>query len=88
MTESEMIKTYEKALHGSVNFTTWVTGKVLCGKEAEISLALLERQYPEDFPAKMSAIKDWADQLCKQLGCTATIHVPSDIITFYPRSKA
>lgn len=72
---------------GGMNIQSWVAARVLYGKEATVSLALLENQYPDHFPAKMLAIKDWVDQLCKRLGCTATIHVASDVVTFYPRSK-
>ena len=66
-----------------LNYSNWVTAKVLCGKEATISLMLLEELYPPGIPA-IAAIKHWADALCKQLGCKATIHYGSDVITFYP----
>jgi len=69
-----------------MNFENWVGAKVLRGEEATISLALLERSYPPEVPA-LRAIQDWANQLCKRLGCAATIHVASDVVTFYPRSK-
>lgn len=69
-----------------MNFENWVGAKVRRGEEATISLALLERSYPPEVP-ELRAIQDWANQLCKRLGCTATIHVASDVVTFYPRSK-
>ncbi len=69
-----------------MNIEAWVVGEVANGREATISLALLERSYPPEVPA-LRAIQDWANQLCKRLGCTATIHAASDVVTFYPRSK-
>lgn len=69
-----------------MNLENWVSAKVLRGEEATISLALLERSYPPEVP-ELRATQYWADQLCKRLGCTATIHAASDVVTFYPRSK-
>jgi hypothetical protein len=66
-----------------MNYEAWIASQVLCGKDATISLALLEQAYPPEVPA-LRAIQDWAEQVCRNLGCTATIHVASDFVTFYP----
>lgn len=69
-----------------MSIEAWVVGEVINGREATVSLALLESRYPPEVPA-LRAIADWADGICKRIGCTSTIHVPSDVITFYPVSK-
>lgn len=63
----------------------WIANKVLNGQEATISLALLERGISLEAPA-LKVIRSWALKVCDRLGCTCTIHVPSDVITFYPKS--
>ncbi len=69
-----------------MNYSKWVESKVLFGREATISLAVLEKLYPEDFPA-IDAINIWAVQLSRELECRFVIYLKSDVITFYPRSK-
>jgi hypothetical protein len=69
-----------------MNIEAWVAGEVTNGREASIRLAMLESRYPPEIPA-LRAIADWADGICKRIGCTSTIHLPSDVITFYPVSK-
>jgi len=66
-----------------MNYTNWIAGKVFSGEEATISLSLLEMNIPNEVPA-LRVIEDWANEICKKLGCTATIHVGSDVVTFYP----
>jgi hypothetical protein len=63
-----------------VNIEAWIQNQVNSGKEAEISLALLERQMYEP------AIKNWIKSTAKKLDCTAVVHWASDVVTFYPRS--
>jgi hypothetical protein len=45
---------------------------------------LLEDRYPPEIPA-MLAIRDWAEGVCKRVGCEASIHIPSNVVTFYPK---
>ncbi len=42
-----------------MNYEAWIASQVLCGKDATISLALLEQAYPPEVPA-LRAIQDWA----------------------------
>ena len=71
-----------------MNYESFIAGHVMHGREATISLALLERGISKEVPA-LRALESWADGVCKRLGCTATIHVKSDVVTFYPgRAKA
>ena len=64
-----------------MNIEAWIQNQVAAGKEAEISLTLLERLMYEP------AIKHWIDSTAKKLGCKATIHWASNVVTFYPRAK-
>lgn len=64
----------------------WVASKVGCGEEATVSLALLERGLPDEIPS-LRFVENWAKQLASKLGCKATIHPASDVVTFYPVSK-
>jgi len=66
-----------------MSYTNWIASRVSAGEEATISLALLEMNIPNEVPA-LRVIEDWVDGVCKALGCTATIHAGSDIVTFYP----
>ena len=66
-----------------MNFEPWIASRVTNGRDATISLALLEQAYPDEVPA-LKAIQHWADQICRKIGCTATIHPASDVVTFYP----
>lgn len=66
-----------------MNYKTWIAGNVLHGKEASIKLGLLERGVPSGV-SDMHAIKWWAEDVCREFKCTATIHEASDCITFYP----
>ncbi len=66
-----------------MNYEAWIASQVLHGKDATISLALLEQAYPPEVPA-LKAIQHWAEQICRNLGCTTTIHATSDVVTFYP----
>jgi hypothetical protein len=66
-----------------MNFEAWITSQVTNGRDATISLALLEKAYPDEVPA-LRAIQHWADQICRKIGCTAIIHFASDVVTFYP----
>ena len=66
-----------------MNYEAWIASEVTNGRDATISLALLEQAYPDEVPA-LKAIRHWADQICRKIGCTATIHPASDVVTFYP----
>jgi hypothetical protein len=69
-----------------MNFENWISSKVNSGQEATISLALLERLFhsPPEVP-ELRAIEFWARGICHRIGCTASIYVSDDVITFYPR---
>ena len=58
----------------------WIQNQVNSGKEAEISLTLLERQMYEQ------EIKSWIKSTAKKLNCTAIVHWASNVVTFYPRT--
>ena len=66
-----------------MNYEAWIASEVTNGRDATISLALLEQAYPNEVPA-LRAIQHWTEQICRNLGCTATIHAASDVVTFYP----
>ena len=66
-----------------MNYEAWIASEVTNSRDATISLALLEQAYPDEVPA-LKAIQHWADQICRKIGCTATIHPASDVVTFYP----
>jgi len=66
-----------------MNYEAWIASQVTNGRDATISLALLEQAYPPEVPA-LRAIQHWSEQICRNLGCSATIHAPSDVVTFYP----
>lgn len=66
-----------------MNYEAWIASQVLYGRDATISLALLEKAYPDEVPA-LRAIQHWAKQICRKIGCTATIHAASGVVTFYP----
>ena len=63
-----------------MNYEAWIAEKVNSGKEATISLCLLEKLMYEP------SIKHWIESTAKKLGCKATIHWKSDVVTFYPVS--
>ena len=65
-----------------MNLIGFIKSKVMYGKEIDISLALLEKN-----GATLRDIEYWAKGICREIGCTATIHEPSDVITFYPVSR-
>ncbi len=65
-----------------MNIEAMISHNVCNGKEVEVSLALLERSMHNQ------AIKHWIDSTAKKLGCTATIHWKSDVVTFYQRGKS
>ena len=69
-----------------MNYESWISSKVNSGQEATISLALLEKLFnlPPGIP-ELLHIEFWAKGVCVRLGCTSKIHLPSDVITFYPR---
>ena len=69
-----------------MNIEAWVVGEVTNGREATISLALLEKSYPPEIPA-LRAVASWVEGVCRRIGCVATIHLATDVVTFYPRSK-
>ena len=64
------------------NFEEWIAEKVNRGEEATISLMVLESKMHEP------AIKHWIDSTAKKLGCKASIHWNSDVVTFYPVSAS
>ena len=64
-------------------YEDWIASQVTNGRDATISLALLEQAYPDEVPA-LRAIYRWAEQICRKIGCTAIIHTASDVVTFYP----
>jgi hypothetical protein len=66
-----------------MNYEAWIASQVTNGRDATISLSLLERAYSPEVPA-LKAIQHWAEQLCRKIGCTATIYAASDVVTFYP----
>jgi hypothetical protein len=69
-----------------MNIELWVACKVGCSEEATVSLALLETGLPDEIPS-LRFVENWAKQLASKLGCRATIHFASDVVTFYPVSK-
>ena len=69
-----------------MNIEAWVAGKVQHGEEATVSLALLEKGLPDEIPS-LRFVEHWTKQLAAKLGCKATIHIASDVVTFYPVSK-
>jgi hypothetical protein len=71
-----------------MNITAWINNEVNNGREATISLAVLENlfQAPAEI-SKLDLISYWAKNINIQLDCKSTIHLASDIITFYPRTK-
>ena len=69
-----------------MNIEAWVTSKVQRNEEATVSLALLEKGLPDEIPS-LRFVEHWAKQLAAKLGCKATIHIASDVVTFYPVSK-
>jgi hypothetical protein len=64
----------------------WVAIRIGMGEEATVSLALLEMGLPDEIPS-LRFVEHWTKQLAAKLGCKATIHVASDVVTFYPRSR-
>ena len=64
-------------------YEDWIASQVTNSRDATISLALLEQAYPPEVPA-LRAIQRWSEQICRNLGCMATIHAASDVVTFYP----
>jgi hypothetical protein len=66
-----------------MSIDAWVAGKVQSGEEATVSLALIETGLPDEIPA-LRFVEHWAKQLASKLGCKATIHFASDVVTFYP----
>ena len=66
-----------------MNFEAWIASQVTNGRDATISLALLEKAYPDEVPA-LRAIQHWTEQICRKIGCTAIIHFASDVVTVYP----
>jgi hypothetical protein len=64
----------------STNIESTIAQKVNNGLEASVSLALLEKLMYEP------TIKHWIENTAKKLGCKATIHWASDVVTFYPVS--
>lgn len=66
-----------------MNYTNWIASRVLAGEEATISLALLEKNIPDELPS-LRIVQGWVDGVCKALGCKATIFAGSDVVTFYP----
>lgn len=64
----------------------WIAMKINAGEEATISLYLLEKLFnlPPEIP-ELLHIEFWAKGVRVRLGCKFTIHLPSDVITFYPR---
>lgn len=69
-----------------MNYTAFIASKVRRGREATISLALLERNIHPEVPA-LRAIEYWAKDICRELNCTASIHIASDVVTFYPARR-
>jgi len=63
-----------------MNYEAWIAEKVNSGKEATISLGLLEKLMYEP------SIKHWIERTAKKLGCKATIYWKDDVVTFYPVS--
>jgi hypothetical protein len=64
----------------------WIESQVTNGKEATISLALLEKYISKEVPS-LKAIEKWANLICKKTGCKASIFYKSDVVTFYPITK-
>jgi hypothetical protein len=68
-----------------MNFEAWVSEQVSAGEDATISLRLLEEIFGKFYFERR--IEIWADALSERLGVTATIHWPSNVVTFYPRAR-
>jgi len=66
----------------SENIESTIAQKINNGMEASVSLSLLEKLMHEP------AIKHWIESIAKKLGCKATIHWASDVVTFYPLSAS
>lgn len=62
-----------------MNIEQWIANKLRAGEEASVSLALLERS----FSMPLTHIVGWAKGVCSRLGCKSTLHLPSDVVTFY-----
>lgn len=69
-----------------MNIEAWISSNVCNGKDATISMALLEHLFGEPFAEKRISL--WADDFAKKLGVKATIHIASNVVTFYPKEKA
>lgn len=69
-----------------MNYMAFIASKVQHGKEATISLALLERSMSSEVPA-LRAIEYWSKGICRELNCTASIHPMSNVVTFYPARR-
>ena len=67
-----------------MNFEDWVSVQVSAGEDATISLWLLEKDFFGSFYFE-KRVAIWVDALAKRLGVTATIHWPSNVVTFYPK---
>jgi len=68
-----------------MNIENWIRSQVNSGQQAEISLALLERQFGDFFFG--TRLTQWVNRFANELGVKATIHAPSDCVTFYPRTS-
>jgi len=64
----------------------WIHNKISSNEAATISLALLEQNLPDEIPP-LRYVQHWVNSMCSELGCVATIHPASDVVTFYPRGK-
>ena len=67
-----------------MNIENWIRLQVNSGQQAEISLALLERQFGDFFFG--ARLTQYVNKIANELGVKATIHVKSDCVTFYPRT--
>jgi hypothetical protein len=68
----------------SLAVKAWIFNKISNHETASISLYMLERNLPDEVPP-LRYVQYWANGVCRELGCTATIHPLADVVTFYPR---
>jgi len=67
-----------------MNIENWIRLQVNSGQQAEVSLALLEKQFGDFFFG--ARLTQWVNKICGELGIKAVIHAQSDCVTFYPRT--
>ena len=69
-----------------MSYFNYIKSKVLYGETATISLTLFESEILGT-ALDLGVIEGWVSDVCDELGCTASIHFPNDVITFYPATN-